>query len=419
LGGIALLAAVSAAGASGLQTIHSFCATPQDGCSDGASPSNLTRDAAGNLFGTTPVGGTGRAGTIFELSRDPETGDWTYRVIYSFCADGSCTESPSSPLIVDTAGNLYGTAYNTVYGAGYGGIYKLSPNRNGTKWRYDALHKFNADGYMSESALTYAGAASGLSYDGVSPLYGASALGGENRAGNIYMLTPKSGVWHFKIIHRFCETDCSDGSAPFATPILDEAGNLYGATVVGGQANSGVVFKLSRSRGTWSETVLYDFCSAANCADGEMPRSLIMDAAGNLLGTTLTGGQCNTPGYCGVAFKITPDGRESTLYAFCAKRDCGDGSFPFSALNMNANGKLYGTTMQGGGHDTDPGGVGGGTVFALGDHHRVLYRFCAQAACADGYYPSSTLLPGGQGNFFGVTQRGGATDGGTVFELTP
>lgn len=421
LGGFAVFAAVSAfagrAESRSLQVLHAFCASTQDNCSDGAYPSGLVRDKAGNLFGITELGGSSGQGTVFEMSRDPASGDWTYRVIYQFCAKGDCTESPVSSLIVDTAGNLYGTTYNTYYGAGYGGVYRLSPNRNGTKWRHTVLHQFDQNGYMSESALTYAGASSGLPYDGASPLYGASALGGDKEAGNIYALTPQSGGWQYAIIHSFCESDCSDGKAPFATPMMDAAGDLYGATSEGGHADQGVAYKLAH--GDWNETVLYNFCSAANCADGAVPSSLIMDATGNLFGTTGRGGACSEAIGCGVAFKLTPDGQESVLYDFCGKRDCGDGSLPAGTLYLGRNGKLYGATQIGGGNDTDIAGLGGGTVFEIGKVHRVLYRFCAQASCADGAYPSSRLIADGQGGFFGLTMRGGANGYGTVFEITP
>ena len=171
-----------------------------------------------------------------------------------------------------------------------------------------------------------------------------------------------------QVLYSFCpQSGCADGSQPVASLIMDAAGNLYGTTVIGGAGvdcagpSCGVVFKLAPD-GT--QTVLYSFCPQSGCADGAGPRAgLLMDAAGNLYGTTKVGGTGGTGGAFGqgVVFKLAPDGTETVLYSFCSQLpNCTDGATPGAGLIMDAAGNLYGTTALGG---IAPGNSG--VVFAL------------------------------------------------------
>ena len=156
-----------------------------------------------------------------------------------------------------------------------------------------------------------------------------------------------------------------------------------------------------------------------------------MDSSGNLFGTTGDGGSgahCPSTEGCGIAFKIVPNGAastESVLYNFCSANDCDDGDAPLSAgFVMDGSGNLFSTTAQGGGNDGDPVSRGGGTVYQLNGTQQVLNAFCAQSGCSDGTYPNGSLIRDSSGNLFGVTQQGGTGEGanggaGTVFELSP
>jgi uncharacterized repeat protein (TIGR03803 family) len=408
------------------RVLHSIC----DGvaCLSGGgagTASGLMIDAAGNLYGTSMAGGPD-AGSVFEISRGADGKTWNYQVLHNFCSRSACADGAVvwSPLIADIAGNLYGVT--TVGGkGGFGTAFKLSPSADRSSWTYNVLHTFCPQGswYCSEAdsfnfGLTYAGAASGAPYDGHSPLYGSSSFGGTS-GGNVFVLTPKPGTtkWSFRQVYAFCAaSNCADGTQPlWGNVIADVAGNLYGTTLSGGARNAGVVFALSPDgHGGWSENVLYSFCSLANCTDGKEPvGSLLLDGAGNLFGTTASAdSNCADGASCGVVFKLAPGTpwREKVLHRFCQQSGCTDGSGPQGGLLMDAKGHLFGTTGVGGPQNS-------GTVFRLGGSFDVLYSFCAQANCADGKYPWPAIVSDAAGNIFGATERGGANGYGDVFEL--
>lgn len=177
-----------------------------------------------------------------------------------------------------------------------------------------------------------------------------------------------------------------------------------------GSANHGTVFKIT-PEGKFS--VLYSFCAQTNCADGSYPAaSLIQSNNGNLYGTTTGGG-------AGTVFKITTKGTLTTLYTFCATANCADGADPVSELVLTAKGEFYGTTYNGGTSDH-------GTVFKVtpGGMLTTLYSFCAQANCTDGSSPQAGLVQATDGAFYGTTNFGGTgscypDDCGTVFKITP
>jgi len=174
-------------------------------------------------------------------------------------------------------------------------------------------------------------------------------------------------VWTHKVLYSFCAlSNCTDdGHWPFAGLIMDTRGNLYGTTGVGGVPGGGTAFKLipNKAKTVWTHEVLYGFCAQGgfNCTDGANPMAgLIKDAAGRLYGTTAHGGAHNNSG---TAFELTPNAAktvwtEKVLYSFCAQVKCADGAIPQAGLIMGPAGKLYGTTVLGGAHES-------GTAFEL------------------------------------------------------
>jgi len=292
------------------------------GGTDGLYPfSGVIRDLGGNLYGTTSMGGTSNRGTIFKLdSSNTET------VLHSF---GSGARSPYGGLTLDANGNLYGT---TTYGGTFhdGIVFKFGKNG-----RYTVLYNFKGgtDGFYPFYE--------NLILDKTGDLYGTTVSGGgtttcNGPCGTVFRLNIKT---HLEtVLYRF--TGGTDGANPYAGLIRDANGNLYGATHNGGVsqgcggASCGTVFKLDKAG---KETVLYSFQGT----DGAYPQgSLILDAQGNLYGTTFRGG---TYGY-GTVFKLNTNGVETVLHSFNGD----DGEYPTSSLVQDAAGNLYGTTSEGG-----------------------------------------------------------------------
>ncbi|MFI5115931.1 MAG: choice-of-anchor tandem repeat GloVer-containing protein, partial [Terriglobales bacterium] len=257
--------------------------TFQGGTGDGAFPqAGLIFDTAGNLYGTTSLGGAYGFGTVFELT-PTAGGTWTEKVLYSFKNDGTDGSNPKAGVIFDAAGNLYGTTSlggaGVCQGAGCGTVFELTPAAGGT-WTEKVLHSFGGatDGVIPEA---------GLIFDAAGNLYGTTGYGGPYNWGTVFELTPAAGgTWTENVLYSF--QGGADGAGPAAGLVFDAAGNLYGTTEVGGagvcQGNGcGTVFELTPAAGgTWTENVLYRFQSGA---DGANPYdALIFDAAGNLYG---------------------------------------------------------------------------------------------------------------------------------------
>ncbi len=250
----------------------------------------------------------------------------------------------------------------------------------------------------------------------------------------------------YKVLWTFGSVP-NDGLEPVASLISDAAGNLYGTTQFGGTSTvdiGGTVFELSpQPDGTWTETVLYNFCTTLGengCLDGGSPQAgLTFDAQGNLYGTTAGGGANYCPsGYpgCGTVFELSPPLQpggpwtESVLYSFCSVLQgnrCLDGQRPLSQPVFDASGNLYGTAAYGGNT-----AAYGGVVFELspgptGWIENVLYNFCTIAngdSCADGAYPAAGVTFDKSGNLYGTTELGGALHShsqgaGTVYKLSP
>ena len=357
--------------------------------------------------------------------------------------------NPQGPLIADASGNLYGVAQ---FGGNhpFGVVFRLSKDSHGT-WITTVLHSFEGgttDGIGPEGGLTL---------DNAGNLYATTLLGGASGCGIVFQLSAGAhDKWTEKILYNFLASQ-NDGCWPVGTLAFDAAGNLYGRTVLGGSAEAGTVFKLTRSSNGWSESVLYQFSDTSGSPGGvildnsgnlygidsgdvfqlveshgawvenilcscDANGSLIMDTDGNLYGNSSFGA------YGGVfELKHMKKGwNPITLYSFSGGSD---GSQPWQGLTFDSTGNIYGVTQDGGKLGNCFDGFGCGTVFELirsgSNHwtHKVLHTFMSDN---DGEAPN-TLLMDAAGTLYGTTMLGGdrycTTDPdnsgcGTVFSLT-
>jgi uncharacterized repeat protein (TIGR03803 family) len=409
---------LGAASAQTLQVLYSFCA--QKNCTDGNTPqSKLVSDQKGNLYGTTTAGGVqnenvcvpgngGGCGVAFKL-----TPEGKQTVLHRFCSQTSCRDGavPSSGLVFDQKGNLYGTTQGggsaTVCHNGYGCgvLFKLTSNGKET-----VLHSFCSQKNCTDGEVPFGE----LIFDKDGNLYGMAFEGGAKGstygAGLVFKVTPKG---QYSVLYSFCAlANCADGAFPSGGVVFDQRGNLYGTTGSGGANQQGVVFKLTPKG---KETVLYSFCAEANCADGKDPEAgVVFDGQGNLYGTTPGGGShCPVGGGCGVAFKISAQGQYSVLHKFFGT----GGSLPNAGVILDGKGNLYGPALRGGANKN-------GVVFKLTPTGKetVLYSFCAQTKCADGADPAGGLVFDENGNVYGTTIGGGIHGpglAGVVYKITP
>lgn len=329
------------------KVLHSF----NDNGTDGTFPmGGLVLGAGGNLYGTTSGGGTYNYGTVFELS--PKAGGgWTEKILHSF--DSSDGYFPSAGLIFDTAGNLYGTAPSN-----FGMVFELSPGESGS-WAETMLYGFGGGGGPWRPT-------SGLIFDASGNLYGTTGFGGnytscyENAGfgcGTVYELSPGAGgAWVETMLWSFGSG--TDGYYPDAGLVLDAKGNLYGTAPYGGDntgcqygdtgTGCGIAFELSLTGGVWTEKILHNF--GASSKDGTIPyASLTFDSAGNLYGTTEFTGVDYAGGY-GTVFKLSPatggHWTEKILHTFGTNGK--SGAVPYAGLIFDSAGNLYGTTYSGG-----------------------------------------------------------------------
>lgn len=342
--------------------------------------STLIQDAAGNFYGTTEYGGAyghdrapDGAGTVFQL--DP---NGNLRILYAFAKQYGDNDGlfPSSPLVRDAAGNLYGTTWaggdpacfcgmvyklgahgltvlhtfktsdpggnpsgglfrqpwGVLYGTAFGddstpgSIFKLDASGN-----YTVLHRFLIDTGAGPVGPLVGGGTAGILY-GVTNYGGGGTCGSGFGCGTVYKMTATGGE---TVLHRF--NNGADGGYPVAGLLLDASGNLYGTASQGGDAicQCGVVFKIDLNG---QYTVIHSFIRGA---DGATPKAgLVEDTAGNLYGTTSSGGASNV----GTIFKIDTAGNETILYSFTGGAD---GASP-NGLLLSGDGALYGTTFAGG-----------------------------------------------------------------------
>jgi uncharacterized repeat protein (TIGR03803 family) len=373
------------------------------GCEPG---SNLIFDVAGNLYGTSPYGGATNYGVVFELS--PQAGGgWTEAVLHSFSDNGHDGFLPQSGLIFDAAGNLYGTTLNGGEHKG-GTVFELSPATGGG-WSEFVLHNFGAGTDGSEPY-------GGVILDAAGNLYGTTTLGGAHGDGTAFELSPVTGGgWTEKMLHSFSGT--TDGSQPFAGLTFDAAGNLYGTALEGGTYGDGTVFELiPQSGGQWAGKVLHTFGEVnGNGALAYEPYGgVAFDQAGNLYGTTYYGGNGG-----GTVYELTPSAggawKETPVRNFGGP----GGAQPLSGVVIDAAGNLYGTTVAGGNEHTKCASAGCGVVYELtpvtggGWTETVLIDF----NYTDGGHPTGTLVFDAAGNIYGTTAAGGTGVFGTVFEI--
>jgi uncharacterized repeat protein (TIGR03803 family) len=400
--GLTVLVTGTAALAQQETVLFSFGGTTDfDGCRPDAA---LIADAAGNLYGTTSLGGEYGIGTIFQLI--PGSSGWTEKILYSFGSYDTDGFRPEGTLVFDSSGNLYGTTYGGgIYNSGT--VFELRHTPTGA-WHETLLYSFQGSG----DVVFVSG---NLALDSSGNLYGTTALGGDY-AGTVFELPSLGdGKWNEKFIYTF-DANGAEGTNPNSV-ILDSAGNLYGTTSTGGAHDGGNVFRLSpTSEGRWEWGDLYSFVQ-----NSEPVGSLAFDSAGNLYGVTSQDGL----GYFGGStFELTPvanDWTESALYRFGPRLG---GDNPQAGVTVDAAGNVYGTTYYGGTGSCRGGDSNTcGTVFELtpagggGFAETVLHNFDDNGQ--DGFYPDGSLLLDGAGNLYGTTQAGGTGSCGTVFEITP
>ena len=344
--------------------VHTFAG----GNAGGGPLSGLTFDSVGNLYGTTSYGGnstncTGGCGTVFELT--PGAGTWSWKGIYNFT--GSSGQTPMGRLLFDSAGNLYGTAFqggSTNCSGGCGNVFELMPNSNG-KWSWKGLHSFigGQNGW---------GPVSGLILDAAGNLYGTTEWGGNTTCssngvtgftcGTVFKLTPNlTGQWTLTQLHAFSGPNNSgnptgDGANPVSEVLFDDAGNLYGTTSSSGRFSSGAevcgpcgtAFELTpASSGPWMEQVLHAF---NRLDDGNSPQSLVRDSLGNLYGTNAQMGHFHGGNIFKLALGTGGVWVETVLHAFQLPPANG-GDTPGGGLLLDNAGNLYGATTKGGSSD--------------------------------------------------------------------
>jgi uncharacterized repeat protein (TIGR03803 family) len=384
--------------------LHSFAIGDTSDEAPHAPQNAVVFDPEGNLYGTTVAGGPPEAengGSAYKLSPQAD-GSWVLSILYFF-GPGPTGEYPSSNLIFDSAGNLYGTTNGG--GTNYRGVvFQLVPQAEGL-WKENILMNFTG-----QAAGTY----SGLMFDKRGNLYGTNYGDGLYECGEVFELSPVSGGWTQQIVHMFAGPD---GCGPGGGLAMDAAGNMYGITYTGGATDGGTVFELSpNANGVWSEKVLHSF--DGDSASNYLPRGgPVFDSSGNLYGTTFGKTNARFQG-SGTVYKLSPsaDGTwtETILHQFS---DNGvDGFSPYAGVVFDAAGNLYGTTSEGGAY-------GAGTAFKLSPQsdgsysETIVHSFGNGSDGSNPYYGSLIFDPAG--NLYGTTENGGRGDSsGIVFKIT-
>ena len=456
-----------ASGSTAITVLASFNGT------NGARPqAGVTLDAAGNLFGTTSRGGSNSWGTIYEIAG----GSNAITALSSFAA----FEQSESTMLLDASGNLYGAAGNNSEGL----IFEIAAasttattvaafnGANGSQ-PYGGLTMDNSgdllgttfygssnDGNVFEiasgstaitSLATFTGTngrgpMAGITIDSSGNLYGTTEYGGTNDTGAVFEI-PKSSTAAVAIASFNSVT----GAAPTGGLTRDSSGNFYGTTSRGGAYNDGTAFEIAN--GSNAITTIATF----NQTNGSSPEgALTMDPAGNLYGTTYSGGANSR----GTVFEIAKGSNAiTTLGSF---NGTSQGNFPNPTLTMDSGGNLYGTTMAGGsssgtifeiakgskmittlndfpysspnrsaptggltldslgnlyGIAASGGANGSGAIFEIAHGTTALTTLASFNATTSGFNPSGTLLMDAAGNLYGTAASGGVNNEGTLFEL--
>jgi uncharacterized repeat protein (TIGR03803 family) len=393
IGSAAAWLATAAWAASRTKLIYSFA-----GNADGEyTDTELVMDPAGNLYGTSVQGGALGGGTVFRV-----TPSGVHTVLYNFSggADGG---EPYKGVTLDAQGNLYGTAVTGGGGSCEGGcgvVYKLT-NSGGT-WTQSVIHTFTgSDG---------SGPGSQVTVDKHGNVYGTTPTGGTLDMGVVYELQPEDAGWRYRVIHTF--TGGADGAGGSAGRLLiGVGGRLYGVCTVGGVNGFGTVYELARHQDHWRLTTLYAF---KDQPDGALPYGgLIFGQRGNLYGTTYYAGANDL----GTVYELSHKKgtwAESVLYSF---KGGTDGASPISSLVSDAAGNLYGTTSDGGAASCVCGVIFKLTQGADGLWtESVAYRFPGVPKPGFAY---NGMVPDSAGNFYGATVHGGHGDDGAIYKFTP
>jgi uncharacterized repeat protein (TIGR03803 family) len=379
---------------------YSFGKTSSDGI---APQSGLVADKAGNLYGTTYLGGAFDNGTVFVVGTNGlET------VIYSFGSAENDGINPTAALTFDKNGNLYGTT--TAGGAANKGIvFELTPN--GENWQKSTLYSFCAltncvDGATPTAAIT-------VGPKGV--LFGTTEQGGAGavaqNAGTVFRLDPPkkhSTAWTQTVLYNFCsQSSCSDGKFPYgATLLLSKTGTLYGTTT--SSQLGGALYSVSSTGGGYQ--LLHSF---GNTGDGATVNGgVTADSSGVLYGTTKQGGAHG----CGTVYSFDPTSFVYRQLYSCTQST--DPAFMYGGITIVEKKRgttLYAASLSGGAN-------GDGAIFSLtpaepGDPwtEQTLYSFCAKANCTDGTEPSFVTLLDIDNAFYGTTMGGGRNNKGAVF----
>ena len=356
-------------------TIYAFA-----GDTDGRYPeSGLTAGTDGNFYGTTVFGGTNDLGTVYKI-----TPAGVKTTLYSFAGGTGDGQYPASGLDPGDDGAFYATT--TAGGAfGFGTFFKITPDGQETM-----LYSFGGNG----SGAT----PQGLTHLDDGNFYGTTTAGGANDLGTVYKMTPAGEQ---TVLYSFATG--TDGRSPAAGLSGDSDGNLYGVTYHGGTNDLGTIFRIAPD-GT-GYTTLYSFAGGA--ADGQYPGVKLRNVAdGSLWGSTTSGGANGL----GTIFRYDPSSGATTIvHSFAGAPD--DGENPSSRLHRGNDGNLYGVTTYGGYFNL-------GTFFGITPAGilTVLHSF---AGDADGQGPDSSLLLTPDGDFFGTTVSGGATNSGTIYKISP
>ncbi|HEX3653559.1 MAG TPA: choice-of-anchor tandem repeat GloVer-containing protein [Rhizomicrobium sp.] len=347
--------------------------------------SSLSMDSNGDLYGTTPYGGPDGDGTVFRLSRDG-----VFTALYSFKGQPDDGAFPHAGVIVDSAGNLYGTTESGGIGRTGGGIV----------FRISSTGREKVLDYFDEANGLGGAPAADLIRDASGDFYGTSRGQADlsDDHGTVFRLDRKGR--NMQVLYAF--TGEKDGASPRGGLVLDNAGNLYGTTSTGGQFKYGTLFKLSPDG---KKKKLHEF----NGGDGMSPNGVTADSFGNLYGTTNLGGSANCFFGCGTVFKVAPDGTFAVLYRFQGHA-AGDGADPQAEPVVDDSGTLWGTTAAGGAGDN-------GTIYEITPDgvETVVHSFGNR----NGISPGGRLLRDKSGALYGTASFGGDFGQGTIFEFKP
>jgi uncharacterized repeat protein (TIGR03803 family) len=376
---------------------------------DGAGPvAGITVDQAGKIYGTTTLAGANNAGTIFQ-QRKLSDGQWRLSILHQFQPSDGDGTTPLGRLVFGPEGLLYGTTYSG--GANNcGSVYEIGPPANACAnatcgWRESVIYSFGCSttgwkpGYVDPV------------FDAAGNMYGTGSGGGSGYYGVVFKLAPSNGSWTESVLYSF---DGSIGIQPMSSVALDSAGNIFGTTSTGfmGPSQYGTVFELSPSGSNWTETTLHSFQGPPN--DGYFCISPpILNIAGNLIGGTFGGGAISA----GVMYELARSGQSwtySVIYNDFTEDGTGIDGGPTGDLVMDAQGNIYGTTFGAGAHGL--GGVFKLTPGINGWTYTSLHDFTGQD---DGSYPYGGVAFDAEGNMYGTASAGGLYGNGVVWEITP